>query len=69
MVCSISGARKRYIDTVNDYNVTVRSFPTNLTAKMFSHKLKPNFTVENEAEVSKPPAVDFGTAPAPAPAR
>lgn len=65
----ITVARKRYIDTVNDYNVTVRSFPTNLTAKMFSHKLKPNFTVENEAELSKPPAVDFGAAPAPAPAR
>jgi LemA protein len=70
----ITVARDRYIKAVNAYNVTVRSFPTNLTAKMFSHPVKPNFTVENEAAISRPPQVDFGAAPAapapaPAPAR
>ena len=60
----ITVARKRYIDSVQAYNVTVRSFPTNLTAKMFGHDVKPNFTVENEAEISRPPTVDFN-APAP----
>ncbi len=63
----IAVARKRYIDAVQAYNVTVRSFPTNLTAKMFGHRVKPNFTVENEAQISRPPTVDFGTPPAPAP--
>jgi LemA protein len=48
---------------VQNYNVTVRSFPGNLTAMMFGYKPKPNFAVENEAEISKPPAVDFGGAP------
>lgn len=62
----ITVARKRYIDTVQAYNTTVRSFPTNLTAKMFGHTLKPNFTVENEAQISRPPPVDFGTQPPPA---
>jgi LemA protein len=57
----ITRARNEYIAAVKDYNVTVRSFPTNLTAMMFKHKVKPNFTVENEAAISKPPAVDFGT--------
>jgi LemA protein len=57
----IAVARKRYIDAVQNYNVTVRSFPTNLTAKMFGHEEKQNFTVENEAEISKPPPVDFTT--------
>jgi LemA protein len=55
----ITVARNRYIQSVQDYNVTVRQFPTNLTAMIFGHKVKPNFTVENEAEISKPPAVDF----------
>jgi LemA protein len=59
----IAVARKRYIDTVQAYNTTVRSFPTNLTAMMFGHKIKPNFSVENEAEISRPPSVDFGTQP------
>jgi LemA protein len=63
----IAVARKRYIEAVQAYNVTVRSFPTNLTAKMFGHRVKPNFTVENEAQISRPPTVDFGTPPAPAP--
>jgi LemA protein len=57
----ITVARKRYIDSVQAYNVTVRQFPTNLTAKMFGHDVKPNFTVENEAQISRPPTVDFGT--------
>jgi LemA protein len=57
----ITVARKRYIDGVQAYNVTVRQFPTNLTAKMFGHDVKPNFTVENEAQISRPPTVDFGT--------
>ncbi len=52
-------ARNRYIQAVQDYNVTVRQFPTNLTAMIFGHKLKPNFAVENEAEISQPPVVDF----------
>ena len=57
----ITVARKRYIDAVQEYNVTIRSFPTNLTAKMFDYSTKSNFSVENEAEISRPPAVDFGT--------
>lgn len=61
----IAVARKRYIDSVQTYNVTVRQFPTNLTAKMFGHDVKPNFTVENEQEISRPPTVDFGTAATP----
>lgn len=58
----ITVARNRYIQAVQEYNVTVRSFPSNLTAKMFGMKVKPNFTVENEQELAKPPKVDFGTA-------
>ncbi|HSD74102.1 MAG TPA: LemA family protein [Steroidobacteraceae bacterium] len=60
----IAVARKRYIESVQSYNTTVRSFPSNLTAMIFGFKVKPNFTVENEAEISKPPTVDFGTQPA-----
>jgi len=56
-------ARNRYIKAVQEYNVTVRSFPTNLTAMMFSMKTRPNFSVENEKEISKAPAVNFDTAP------
>lgn len=56
----ITVARNRYIKTVQDYNVTVRSFPSNLTAMMFSHQPNANFTVENEQAISVPPAVDFG---------
>ena len=63
----ITVARNRYIQTVQDYNGTVRQFPSNLTAMVFGHKVKPNFTVENEAAISAAPTVDFG-APAPAPA-
>src|SRR6201989_1202872 len=61
----IAVARQRYIKAVQDYNVTVRSFPTNLTAMMFGHKEKPQFTVENEREIAKPPTVDFGAPPSP----
>jgi LemA protein len=67
----ITVARNRYIETVQGYNSTVRSFPTNLTAMLFKHKVKPNFAVENEAAIARPPAVSFGPAaapPAPAPA-
>ena len=60
----ITVARKRYIDAVQNYNVTIRQFPVNLTAMVFGYKVKPNFTVENEAQISKPPTVDFGTTPA-----
>ena len=56
----ITVARQRYIEAVQAYNRTVRSFPSNLTAKMFGHDVKPNFTVENEAAISAPPRVDFG---------
>jgi len=64
----ITVARNRYIDTVKNYNVIVRSLPTNLTAMLFGYKTKPSFTVENEQAVTEPPKVDFG-APAPAPGR
>lgn len=57
----ITVARNRYIKAVQEYNVTVRSFPTNLTAMVFGHKIKPNFSVENEQAISTPPRVDFGT--------
>jgi len=56
----IAVARNRYIKAVEYHNVTVRQFPTNLTAMVFGYKAKPNFTVENEREVSKAPKVDFG---------
>jgi len=59
----ITVARNRYIQAVQEYNVTVRSFPGNLTAMMFGYKPKPNFSVENEAAISKPPSVDFTTQP------
>ena len=55
----ITVARNRYIKTVQDYNVLARQFPTNLTAMVFSYAVKPNFTVQNEAQISAPPAVSF----------
>jgi LemA protein len=61
----IAVARNRYIKAVQEYNVTVRSFPSNLTAMLFGFKTKPSFTVENEKEISQAPKVDFGT-PVPA---
>jgi LemA protein len=56
----IAVARNRYIKAVEYHNVTVRQFPTNLTAMVFGYKPKPNFTVENERDISKAPKVDFG---------
>ena len=55
----ITVARNRYIKSVQEYNVTVRSFPSNLTAMAFGFAVKPNFTVENEAAIAVPPKVDF----------
>ncbi|MBQ0946113.1 LemA family protein [Ideonella sp. 4Y16] len=55
----ITVARNRYIDSVKTYNVLARSFPSNLTAMVFSYQPKPSFTVENEAAISQPPAVSF----------
>ena len=63
----ITVARNRYIKTVQEYNTTVRQFPSNLTAMVFGMKAKANFTVENEKALAAPPTVDF-SAPAPAPA-
>ena len=60
----ITVARNRYIKAVQDFNVTVRSFPTNLTAMIFKMDVKPNFTVDNEKSISVPPTVDFGKPPA-----
>lgn len=55
----ITVARGRYVKAVQDYNVLARSFPTNLTAMVFSYQVKPNFTVQNEAQISAPPTVSF----------
>lgn len=57
----ITVARNRYIQAVQEYNVLARSFPTNLTAMVFNYDPKPSFTVQNEAQISTPPRVDFGT--------
>jgi LemA protein len=68
----ITVARNRYIKTVQDYNTLARSFPSNLTAMVFSYDVKPNFTVQNEAAISAPPAVSFdkpAAGPAPAASR
>src|SRR5688572_25881733 len=64
----ITVARGRYIQTVQDYNTYIRSFPQNLTAMMFGHDQTPNLPVESEAAISDAPAVDFGTPPPAAPA-
>lgn len=56
----IAVARKRYIDSVQAYNVLVRQFPVNLTAMAFGYATKPQFSVENEREISSAPRVDFG---------
>lgn len=60
----ITVARGRYIQMVQDYNTFIRSFPQVITAKIFGYRQKPNFSVENEAQIARPPSVDFGTAPA-----
>ncbi len=72
----IAVARNRYIKAVQEYNVGIRQFPVNLTAMMFSYKVKPNFTVENEKAISAPPTVSFDKpaavptpVPTPAPAQ
>lgn len=56
----ITVARNRYIEAVREYNTVVRSFPTNLTAMLFGFDVKPNFSVQNEAEIAEPPEVSFG---------
>jgi len=55
----ITVARNRYIEAVREYNVTIRRFPSNLTAKVFGYDTKPTFTVENETEIARPPQVSF----------
>ena len=60
----ITVARGRYIQLVQDYNTYIRSFPQVITAKMFGYAAKPNFTVDNEAQIAQPPTVSFGTQPA-----
>jgi LemA protein len=55
----IAVARNRYIQSVQEYNMTVRRFPSNLTAKIFGHEVKPTFEVEDEAALAEPPTVDF----------
>ena len=62
----IAVARNRYIKAVQEYNVLIRQFPVNLTAMMFSYQTKPNFAVEDEKAIAKPPVVDFGKPAAPA---
>jgi LemA protein len=61
----IGVARSRYVKAINEYNVLVRQFPANLTAMLFGHAVKPNFTVENEHAIAVPPKVDFGKSGAP----
>jgi LemA protein len=56
----IAVARNRFIKAVQEYNVLIRQFPVNLTAMMFSYQTKPNFAVEDEKAIAKPPTVDFG---------
>ena len=57
----ITVARNNYIKSIQEYNIAVRSFPANLTAMAFGYKAKPNFAVENEKEIAKPPKVEFGS--------
>ncbi len=64
----ITVARNRYIQAVAEYNVLARSFPSNLTAMVFSYDVKPSFTVQNETSISTPPSVSFDPAPAAKPA-
>jgi LemA protein len=63
----ITVARNRYVQAVQEYNSMIRTFPNNLTARMFGYQVKPNFTVQNEQAISTAPTVDFGgSTPAPA---
>ena len=64
----ITVARGRYVKAVQEYNVLARSFPSNLTAMVFGYDVKPNFAVQNEAQISLPPTVDFNKPPAATPA-
>ncbi len=64
----ITVARNRYVQSVQQFNVLVRQFPGVIAAKLFGYSPKANFSVENEAEVSRAPVVDFGNSPAPTPA-
>ena len=59
----ITVARKRYIESVRDYNLTVRKFPGSIIANSMGFNTKPNFTVTDEAEIATPPKVDFNSAP------
>lgn len=59
----ITVERQRYIQTVQDYNTFIRQFPNNLTAMVFGHDAKPNFTVDNEQQIRQAPQVDFGQPP------
>lgn len=61
----ITVARNRYIQAVQNYNVGVRSFPANITAKIFGYQVKPNFTVDNEKAISTAPSVNFNDEPKP----
>jgi len=61
----IAVARNRYIKAVQEYNVLIRQFPVNLTAMLFSYQVKPNFSVDDEKAIAKPPAVDFSKPAAP----
>ena len=66
----IAVARNRYIKSVQEYNTLIRTFPNNLTAMIFSYQVKPNFAVEDEKAIAKPPAVSFDKpAATPAPAK
>jgi LemA protein len=65
----ITVARNRYIKSVQEYNVLIRQFPVNLTAMLFSYQVKPNFSVEDEKAIAKPPVVDFSKQASPAPAK
>src|SRR3989337_2601817 len=65
----IAVARNRYIKSVQEYNVLIRQFPVNLTAMVFKYPVRPNFTVENEKEISRPPTVDFAAPKAAVPAK
>ena len=60
----ITVARKRYVGSVKEYNLAVRKFPGSIIAGFTGFSVKPNFSVNNEAEIAKPPAVDFNAAPA-----
>jgi LemA protein len=64
----VTVARNRYVQAVEQYNGLIRTFPNNMTAKMFGYKIKPNFSVDNEKVISTAPKVDFGTAAPAAPA-